>query len=130
MTVPPRLRFILTAAAFLAAAFAPLSPPARAQAPDAPDAKFDVNIQGQVLKPGHYTIASDFTVIDAIDLAGGFTLKALRTRVTVTRAQKVAGEPPAVTLDYSDNSLTPVNFTFKLRPGDAVFIPADPTYGK
>jgi protein involved in polysaccharide export with SLBB domain len=122
----PRLTIALIAA-FLAALG--LSAGAQDQ-PAPPEDNISVIIKGQVLKPGTYTISSDFTVIDAIDMAGGFTPQALRTQVTVTRATKMAGEDPTVTLDYSENSLTTVNFTFKLRPGDVIFIPADPPYGK
>jgi hypothetical protein len=122
---PFRLAFALGLAAL--AAFG-LPTPARAQDDSLP--KFDVIIQGQVTKPGHYSISPDFTVIDALDLAGGFTPQALRTQITVTRAAKVPGEAQTTILDYSENSLTPANFSFKLRPGDVVFVPADPTYGK
>jgi protein involved in polysaccharide export with SLBB domain len=130
MSPKPHRRTFLTGVALLAAALAAFGLPARAQAQDAPDPKFDVIIQGQVVKPGHYTISADFTVIDALDMAGGFTAQALRTSIKVTRAAKLPGEAATTTLDYSDNSLTPTNFTFKLRPGDVVFVPADPTYGK
>ena len=130
MTITLHRRTVLLAVALLTAAFAAFGLPAPAQAQDAPEAKFDVIIQGQVVKPGHYTISADFTVIDALDLAGGFTPQALRTQIKVTRAAPQPGEAPTTTLDYSDNSLTPTNFTFKLRPGDTVFVPADPTYGK
>jgi protein involved in polysaccharide export with SLBB domain len=130
MTLKPHRRTALLAFAWLTAAFAAFGPAAPVQAQDAPEAKFDVIIQGQVVKPGHYTIAADYTVIDALDLAGGFTPQALRTQIKVTRAAPQPGEAPTTMLDYSDNSLTPTNFTFKLRPGDTVFVPADPTYGK
>jgi protein involved in polysaccharide export with SLBB domain len=130
MTIKSHCRTVLLAVAMLTAAFAALGLPAPARAQDAPEARFDVIIQGQVVKPGHYTIAADFTLIDALDLAGGFTPQALRTQIKVTRAAPLPGEERVTTHDYSDNSLTPTNFTFKLRAGDTVFVPADPTYGK
>jgi protein involved in polysaccharide export with SLBB domain len=111
-------------------ALAALGLPAGAQDQGPPPERFEVFIQGQVPKPGRYTISADFTVIDAIDMAGGFTAQALRNSIKVTRAVKVPGEEPTTTLDYSDNSLTTTNFTFKLRPRDVIFVPTDPTYGK
>jgi len=128
MSITLHRRTALLAVVLVTAAFAAFGLPARAQ--DAPEAKFDVIIQGQVVKPGHYTIAADFTLIDALDVAGGFTPQALRTQIKVTRAAPLPGEERTTTHDYSDNSLTQTNFTFKLRPGDTVFVPADPTYGK
>jgi hypothetical protein len=123
-------RTALLAVTLVTAAFAAFGLPAPVRAQDAPEVKFDVIIEGQVVKPGHYTIAADFTLIDALDLAGGFTAQALRTQIKVTRAAPLPGEERTTTHDYSDNSLTPTNFTFKLRAGDTVFVPADPTYGK
>jgi protein involved in polysaccharide export with SLBB domain len=130
MIIKLHRRTALLAVALLTAALAAFGLPARASAQDAPEAKFDVMIQGQVVKPGKTLISADFTVIDALDMAGGFTPQALRTQITVTRAAPQPGEARTTTLDYSENSLTPANFTFKLRPGDTVFVPADPTYGK
>ena len=93
------------AIAALAAVFASAILPARAQDPAAPAAPFDVTIQGQVLKPGKYSVTSDLTVIDAIELAGGFTERALRSTVKITHTGKDAGPAPTTTLDYSDFSL-------------------------
>jgi protein involved in polysaccharide export with SLBB domain len=121
----PHLAFAVLAAALGALV---LTAPARGQA-DA-SAKFDVTIQGQVLKPGHYSVSSDLTVIDAIELAGGFTPRALRSSVRITHTGKNAGTAPPTTLDYSDFSLNNANAKFQLEPGDVIFIPADPTYGK
>jgi protein involved in polysaccharide export with SLBB domain len=126
----PHLRTLRLAVALAAAFVAALGLSISARAQDAPAANFKVGIQGQVVKPGSYPISADYTVIDAIDLAGGFTAAALRNAIRVTRADPQPGEAKTVTLDYSDNSLTPVNFTFKLRANDVVFVPTDPTYGK
>jgi protein involved in polysaccharide export with SLBB domain len=118
------------ALAALVAVLGLLVPTAGAQAPADPAAKFDVTIQGQVVKPGHYSVSSDLTVIDAIELAGGFTERALRSGVRITHSGKEAGGAPATTLDYSDFSLNNNNAKFRLEPGDIILIPADPTYGK
>ena len=116
--------------AALLAAFAGLGLPARAQAPADALPKFDVTVQGQVVKPGHYAVSSDLTVIDAIELAGGFTERALRSTVKITHTGKDAGSNPPTTLDYSDFSLNNNNAKFQLQAGDVISIPVDPTYGK
>ncbi len=118
------------ALAVLAAAFGALVLPAPARAQADAAAKFDVTIQGEVLKPGHYAVSSDLTVIDAIELAGGFTARALRSSVRITHGGKNAASGPPTTLDYSDFSLNNGNAKFQLSPGDVISIPADPTYGK
>jgi protein involved in polysaccharide export with SLBB domain len=118
------------AIAALAAVFASAVLTARAQDPAAPAAPFDVTIQGQVLKPGKYSVTSDLTVIDAIELAGGFTERALRSTVKITHTGKDAGAAPTTTLDYSDFSLNNNNAKYRLQAGDVIFIPPDPTYGK
>jgi len=116
--------------AALAAVCAVLVLPLRAQTPADSPPKFDVTVQGQVVKPGHYAVSSDLTVIDAIELAGGFTERALRSTVKITHTGKDAGPNPTTTLDYSDFSLNNNNAKFQLQPGDVIFIPPDPTYGK
>ncbi len=104
--------------------------PIRAQPAARPP--FKVSIQGQVAKPGRYAVSPDFSVLDAIEMAGGFTASALRSDVQITR---VAGNGSAAKktvyrLDYSDFQLNNGNAEFRLQPGDVIFIPADPTYGK
>ena len=121
----PHLAFAALAA--ICAAFV-LSAGAQDQA--APAAKFDVSVQGQVVKPGKYSVTPDLTVIDAIELAGGFTAPALRSTVRITHTGKDAGANPTTTLDYSDFALNNNNAKFQLQPGDVIFVPVDPTYGK
>jgi protein involved in polysaccharide export with SLBB domain len=118
------------AIAALAAVLGALVLSTKAQSPANPAAKFDVTIQGQVFKPGHYAVSSDLTVIDAIELAGGFLERALRSSVRITHTGKDAAGAAPTTLDYSDFSLNNNNAKFRLEPGDIIFIPADPTYGK
>jgi protein involved in polysaccharide export with SLBB domain len=117
--------FVLAAAACSALAF-----PSGVRAQNAPPAKFDVSVQGQILKPGHYAVSPDFTVLDAIELAGDFTPRALRSGVQVTHVNPKPGEAKTTTLDYTDVQLNNANAGFKLEPGDVIFVPADPTYGK
>lgn len=91
---------------------------------------FDVTIQGQVIHPGKFSITPDYTVIDAIDMSGGFTAQALRSKVTVIRRAKDGGKDETTVLDYTDNPPNPSNADFKLQAGDVIYVPADPTYGK
>lgn len=92
--------------------------------------RFTVTVQGEVTRPGHYTISSDYTVIDVIEMAGGFTPKSLRSKVMVQRHIPGSNEVGSATLDYSDETLNPANAEFKLKQGDVISIPVDPTYGK
>jgi protein involved in polysaccharide export with SLBB domain len=121
----PQLAFVALAAVCAAFVFS-----AGAQDQAAPAAKFDVFVQGQVVKPGKYSATPDLTVIDAIELAGGFTAQAMRSTVKITHIGKDAGLNPTTTLDYSDFALNNNNAKFQLQPGDVIFVPADPTYGK
>jgi protein involved in polysaccharide export with SLBB domain len=126
------------ALAFLAVALAAFAAPSRAQdqsaadspAPSPPAPSFNVTIEGRVLHPGRYAITANYTVIDAIEVAGGFTDPALRTSVKVTRASRRAGEAQVTILDYSDVTLKESNANFKLEPNDVISVPTDPTYNK
>ena len=131
--VPPDLLAMKLPLALLMAAAALALPgaPARAQDQASSESKtqFSVSVTGQVLKPGKYTITPDFTVIDAIELTGGFTRMALRSAVKITHT---AGpdKGQSTTLDYTDSPPNPNNANFRLEPGDVIDIPVDPTYGK
>ena len=116
--------------AVLAAIFGAMVMSAGAQDPTDAAPKFFVSIQGQVVKPGKYSVTPDLTVIDAIELAGGFTERALRSSVKITRVAKEAGAASVTTLDYSDFALNNNNAKFQLQPGDAIYVPPDPTYGR
>ena len=126
------------ALAFLAVALAALAAPSRAQdqspadspAPSAPAPSFNVTIEGRVLHPGIYAITANYTVIDAIEVAGGFTDPALRSSVKVTHGSPRAGEAQVTILDYSDVTLKESNANFKLEPNDVISVPTDPAYNK
>lgn len=105
--------------------------PTFSRAQDQP-AHFKVGVRGQVMKPGIYEIAPDFSVIDTIELAGGFTPRALRTAVEIIRIVQDGGQPKRTVyrMDYSDYPLNNANADFKLQKGDVISVPTDPTYGK
>jgi polysaccharide biosynthesis/export protein len=65
-------------------------------------------ILGEVTQPGQYPFVADMTVETAVAIAGGFSPRAYRKTVTITRI--VHGEPQRMTV--------PTNFS--LRPGDTV----------
>ena len=119
---------LFLALAALVTAATPIMNRAQAQ----PATSFAIVVRGEVAKPGRYTIASDFSVIDAIELAGGFTARALRSAVEITRITQENGSPKKTVyrMDYSDFPLNNANAEFRLMPGDVIFVPVDPTYGK
>jgi protein involved in polysaccharide export with SLBB domain len=109
-----------------------IAAPGISRAQDKPAPSFSISIEGQVGSPGKYTITSDFSVIDAIEMAGGFTAQALRSSVAIARTVEDGGAPKktVIRLDYSDYPLNNANADFKLQPGDVISVPVDPTYGK
>ena len=65
-------------------------------------------VLGEVAYPGQYPFVPNMTVENAIAIAGGFTPRAYRDKVTVTR--KVQGVPGRMTLPLR----------YPLRPGDTI----------
>ena len=65
-------------------------------------------VLGEVTYPGQYPFVPNMTVENAIAIAGGFTPRAYRDKVTVTR--KVQGVPGRMTLPLR----------YPLRPGDTI----------
>lgn len=68
-------------------------------------------IVGEVQAPGSYPYASGMTMINAVAVAGGFTYRARKTRVSITRV--VAGEKQRI----EATAETPV------LPGDVIEVP-------
>ncbi len=67
-------------------------------------------VLGEVTFPGQYPYVPNMTVENAIAIAGGFTPRALRDKVTITR--KVQGVP----------TRTALPLPYPIRPGDTVEI--------
>jgi polysaccharide export outer membrane protein len=65
-------------------------------------------VLGEVTYPGQYPFVPNMTIENAIAIAGGFTPRAYRDKITITR--KVNGLPSRITL--------PVRYP--LRPGDTI----------
>ena len=70
-----------------------------------------VYIYGEVRRNGQYRFQDDLTISKAIVLAGGFTNRAARNRVTVVSNDSEDQTPARVKLDYV------------LQPGDIVNVP-------
>ena len=67
-------------------------------------------VLGEVTKPGQYAYQPDMTVLTAVAIAGGYTYRAVKRRVEITRSQGEAvehGQAPPDAL---------------LRPGDVVTV--------
>jgi polysaccharide export outer membrane protein len=67
-------------------------------------------VLGEVTYPGQYPYVPDMTVESAVAIAGGFTPRALRSEVEVTR--RIGGAPARLVLPLTE----------RLRPGDTVTI--------
>ncbi len=78
-----------------------------------------VYVGGEVVRPGRIVWTPDLTVAKAVQSAGGFTLYAKETRVTLTREQ--ATYPLDVKLAQRDPAQDP-----RLLPGDSIQVPRSP----
>jgi len=67
-------------------------------------------VLGEVTYPGQYPYVPNMTAENAVAIAGGFTPRAFKDRVTVTR--RIAGEPDRTTLPLDQ----------PLRPGDVITV--------
>lgn len=68
-------------------------------------------IVGEITKPGAFPYVNGINVIQAIAIAGGYTRRASKTRITVRRFNSPAGEEETVTED------SPIG------PGDVIHVP-------
>ena len=76
-----------------------------------------IYLHGEVASPGEYQFRRDLTVEKAIVLAGGFTLRASRRKISVTRYADVdANEEP--------EKLRKVKLFTPIKPGDVISVGA------
>ena len=68
-------------------------------------------ILGEVKRPGSYPYSSNMTVVAAVALAGGYTYRAKKSKVTIIRAS----DP-----EYKKN---PVDDNARVMPGDVIEVP-------
>ena len=80
-----------------------------------------VSVLGEVTKPGRYFFDKDnFTIVDAISMAGDLTINGLRTNVQVIREENGVQKTYLVDLTSAQNMITsPV---FNLQQNDIVYV--------
>jgi polysaccharide export outer membrane protein len=86
--------------------------------------KSSFSILGQVVKPGIYEIpeGADVSILEAVSLAGGFTLAAAENSTTVKRF--VDGKSETLKVKAGDMAQNPDLAPFEILPGDMVLIPS------
>jgi polysaccharide export outer membrane protein len=67
---------------------------------------------GEINRPGQFDYANGMSVMDAVALAGGYTIKAVSSSVYIRHANQ------------KDEQEEPVDETTKIEPGDVVRVPA------
>ncbi len=70
-----------------------------------------VYVYGEVTKPGAYDFAGKMLVVNGVSLAGGYTYRARKDRITVMRST----DP--------DRIAAPATETTPVGPGDVIFVP-------
>lgn len=81
-----------------------------------PTVKNRVWIEGEILRPAIYEIISDSTLSDVLKLSGGFSEKAMRSAITLTRVEDSDGSVQIKTLDSATDA------SFQLMNGDRLEI--------
>jgi len=81
---------------------------------------FKVYVMGRVTKPGEYKVRSDLTVMQALALAGGFTVYAREKKIKVFRQRP--GKDEILTFNYR-KAIKGDAPDIALRPGDRVVVP-------
>jgi polysaccharide export outer membrane protein len=79
-----------------------------------------VFVFGEVQKPGTFIFEDSMNIVQAITLAGGFSVHAAKNSVSVTRL--VNGEEERFKIAVDDIGTGRAS-NFPLRPGDIVFVP-------
>jgi protein involved in polysaccharide export with SLBB domain len=75
---------------------------------------------GEVQKPGTFVFEDSMSIVQAVTLAGGFSVHAAKNSVSVTRLVNGEEERIKVAVDDIGNGRAT---NFALRPGDIVFVP-------
>ena len=81
-----------------------------------PTVKNRVWVEGEILRPAIYEITSNSTLSDAVELSGGFSEKAMRSAITLSRVDDSDGSVQFKTLDSATDA------SFQLRSGDRLEI--------
>lgn len=89
-------------------------------------ANFEINVIGEVVRPGKYIIANEkASILDAIGLAGDLTIYGIRTNVLLVRDD--GKQKKMVRFDLTSSTLYQSPYYF-LRQGDLIYVEA--TRGK
>ena len=81
-------------------------------------AMLSISVLGQVMKPGAFTVPTDATVMDAVQMAGGFAERADRERVALLRSGT------QIQVDLSNQALTAnAGASPRLQAGDTITVP-------
>ena len=91
--------------------------------PSVPTERNNFTVLGQIAKPGLYAIpaGTHVTIFDAISLAGGFSLNASQSRVTVKRTS--GGKTDLLHVNVSDIAQNPNAAPVEILPGDTIYVP-------
>jgi len=86
--------------------------------------KSTYSILGQVLRPGVFEIpeGSHVTILDAISMAGGFTVTAAQNAVAIKR--NVDGKDTLFKVKAGEMAQDPNLTPFELQPGDSILVPS------
>jgi len=88
--------------------------------------QMQINLWGQVQKPGIYKVPSDMDLISLLSVAGGPTDLAKLKKVQVIRAYPDTGEARVIEVDVEHYlEQADISDIPKLYPGDTVFVPGN-----
>lgn len=77
-------------------------------------------VTGEVIAPGVFETAEPISVVQAISMAGGFTVYANRTQIIVYNPARTKGARRF--FNYNAFLVNPAAYDFVLRPGDTVIV--------
>jgi polysaccharide biosynthesis/export protein len=88
---------------------------------------YNIYVLGEVAKPGKYQLKSHTSILQAIALAGGFTMFAAKNKLQVVRnSANGDGQPHEVRIPVRYDDLLAgktINANFVLKSGDIVVVP-------
>ncbi|MCX7727610.1 MAG: SLBB domain-containing protein, partial [Chitinispirillaceae bacterium] len=93
-----------------------------------------VTIEGEVRRPGFYSLTDNMSVVDVILRAGGFTREAYTKSVDVYRVKIDSDNRDTITEVFKIDLPEPLDFTkdnsidFKLKDRDKIFVRRNPNY--
>ncbi len=87
--------------------------------------RMEINLWGEVSRPGIYVVPEDIDIVALISSAGGPTQNAKLEYVKIIRGYPQEGEPRVINVDVRNYLKTAdVSELPELNPGDTVFVPS------